>query len=145
MEFFETKVIKVKKEKKRCGHQPAMVILGDKYAKFKCIKCGEIYSSDISSTLWGKREKDNWVNGENLDKIMFPCLCSYKNINLPTHYGMITKTRTDFEKSLYTLHSIEKQNNSYSSVKSYSNLKDLIMNWGIHILKGKILIFEEEK
>lgn len=39
-----------------CEHQPAMVILKEKYAKFKCIKCGKIYKTNILSILWGKRK-----------------------------------------------------------------------------------------
>jgi len=143
MEFFETKVIKVKKEKKRCGHQPAMVILGDKYAKFKCIKCGEIYSSDISSTLWGKREKGNLVNGENLDKIMFPCFCKYLN----NRYGIITSKYDKGNEEFFInrlLINDEPQWNYSTDVCSVS-LEKLIKDYNVKILKGKILIFEEEK
>ena len=149
MEFFETKVIKVKKEKKRCGHQPAMVILGDKYAKFKCIKCGEIYSSDISSTLWGKREKDNWVNGENLDKIMFPCFCSYSINTLDNpaekQLGFMDYISINGEKAKYILLNIGWQKKGCKLIPIFDSLENLIISYHIHILKGKILIFEEEK
>jgi len=151
MEFFETKVIKVKKEKKRCGHQPAMVILGDKYAKFKCIKCGEIYSSDISSTLWGKRKKGNWVNGENLDKIMFPCFCSWV-MEKKKYYGEINKSyNSNAQKDIYLLSDITRQVNGkdfgqhFSVIYDSDSLERLIKNQDIHILKGKIIIFETEK
>jgi len=81
MKYSETKVVKVKKEKNKCEHPhpPAMVILKEEYAQFKCLRCGEIYGTNILSNLWEEQPKGNYVNGENLDKIKFPCFCSYSN------------------------------------------------------------------
>ncbi len=139
--YFETKVVKVKKVEKgkeKCIH------VGMAYAENKtgdtieCMNCGEYF------VLEGKEQpKGNWVNGENLDKIKFPCFCSYGG----SQYGMITKTKANeaFDNEFYTLHGIKKQYSSFSSIRSYYNFVDLIRVWDIHILKGKIIIFEGEE
>ena len=112
--YLEIKVVKVKK-KSNC-----------------CPTCGREV----------EKPKGNWFNGENLDKIKFPCFCSYGG----SCYGLITRTKANeaFDNAFYTLHGIEKQHGSFSSVRSYYNFQDLIKAWDIHILKGKIIIYEEE-
>ena len=60
--YFETKVVKVKKENKGCD------------VEFICPICNEMLSHNNK-----KEPKGNWVNGENLDKIKFPCFCSYSD------------------------------------------------------------------
>ena len=74
--YFETKVVKVK--------QRIHTGMFDPYNNtVKCIYCGKTFKVK-------PRPKGNWVNGENLDKIKFPCLCSYKNIGVE-HKGMINR------------------------------------------------------
>ena len=124
--YFEIKVVKVKKEKEYFNQ---IIIDGKKYTL-----CKEEYLH---------KEKGSWVNDENIRKIKFPCFCSFK-YRTETHYGIITRTQLNLNRDHYTLHSIWKQHSSYSSVKSYSELKELIENYDIHILKGKIILFEKE-
>ena len=121
--YFETKVVKVKKQPK-----DSATIYN------QCPICKEIHKCNF-------KKQGNFVNGENIDKIKFPCLCSW-NIPLDKdiNYGLLIKITND----LYTLYNINKQH-SYSLVVGIDNrLKDLIKRWNIHILKGKIIIFEEE-
>ena len=132
--YFETKVVKVKKEK-RVEVRDNWEYISDKYLKR--------LKTELAKELKRREKKGNWVNGENLDKIKFPCFCSYGG----SQYGMITRTKANeaFDNVFYTLHGIEKQHNSLSSVRSYYNFADLIRVWDIHILKGKIILYEEEK
>jgi len=141
--YLELKIVKVKKEK--CKHSEILF----KNGIFKCEHCGhrlKIKRYD-KNTRWGwieynqKQLKGNWVNNENLDKIKFPCFCSYCN-----GYGLITRTKANeyYNTVFYTLHGINKQHSSFCSVRSYTNFRDLITVWDIHILKGKIILFEEE-
>ena len=126
LEFFETKVIKVKKEKDKCEHQ----IHNIDYA-FRCPKCGEVFTPH-------KGGEGNWVNGENLDKIKFPCFCKWND-----NVGMIIYDFWDVP--MFTLIKIDKQterNHTYAHLKS---LKELIEKYNIHILKGKVIIFDFEK
>jgi len=113
--YFELKVVKVKKEKPE-----------QKY----CPCCG------------GKIEMEkpigNWVNGENLDKIKFPVGCNW---HIPlrdddVQYGILMKKNSGIE-----LHHIKQHN--YSSIIASGDLKELIKRWDIHILKGKIILYEE--
>ena len=137
--YFELKVVKVKKEKReKCVH--FMLTYVNELDRYKCNKCGVIGFWDNRGFTVSK-PKANIVNGENINKIKFPCLCSYNE----DCYGMITKTKANecYDNEFYTLHTIDKQYNSFSSVRSYYNLKDLIEVWNIHIRKGKIIIFEE--
>ncbi len=125
--YFETKVVKVKGEKKENSSSIEVMIDGKKYTL-----CKEGYLH---------KEKGNWINGENLDEIKFPCFCRYSN----NRHGLITKTYIGEDKeTIYTLHGIENQYFSLSSIKSYSKLRRLIEAFNIHILKGKIILFEEE-
>ena len=135
--YFETKVVKVrKKEKKKCEH-----LMGEwnpKKMTIECDMCGKILDR-----FWNEIEpKGNWVNGENLDKIKFPCFCSYKQLN-QKYYGEI-KVIKDGDNYLYSLYYIEKQGDE-CWIDCNSSLKNLIKNHDIHILKGKIVIFEEEE
>ena len=131
--YLETKVVKVKKEKDFwCGGMK----IGDKQYKVFKRKNGVPYLKEFD-----KPQKGNWVNGENLDKIKFPCFCRYSK----NRYGIITKTYIgEDKKTIYTIHGIENQYFSLSSIKSYSDLKKIIKAFDIHILKGKIILFEEE-
>ena len=123
--YFETKVVKVKKAEKP-------IVSSKEWTPDYCPCCGQ-------RTVVEK--KGNWVNGENLDKIKFPCFCRYN----AGYTGMITKDGMNY----YELHNIEKQaDENYlggrTLVAKELDLKILIKCWHIHILKGKIIIFEEE-
>ena len=105
----------------------------------------EEWTPDCCPCCGAKREAEkplgNWVNGENLDKIKFPCFCSYN----AGYTGMITKDGMNY----YELHNIEKQaDENYlggrTLVAKELDLKILVKCWHIHILKGKLTLFEEE-
>ena len=83
--------------------------------------------------------KGNWVNGENLDKIKFPVPCSYVDEDKKKHIGML-----NCYVNQYRLYVLEKQSND-NFVDDCTSLKNLIREYDIHILKGKIIIYEEEK
>jgi len=120
--YLEMKVVKVKKEKK---YSDKIIIDGKKYTL-----CEEEYLH---------KEKDHWVNGENLDRIKFPVLCSYIDPeDIKKHIGMLNKY-----VKWYRLYNIEKQTND-NFVDDCTSLKNLIRDYNIHILKGKIILFEEE-
>lgn len=132
MEFFETKVIKVKKEKKECEH---------KNVKFQCCTCGKILSEHSTYNNF-KNKKGNWVNGENLDKIMFPCFCSYiVRVTGEKRYGRLDKAWVN-NRNEYQLSS-DKQEEDLSVLYSDPSLKKLMINLKIRIEKGKVIIFEE--
>ena len=131
MEFFETKVIKVKKEKGVSHHC-------NKW--FTCPICGK----KLSHNYKGEKEKGNFVNGENLDEIKFPCFCSYS-----PDFGIGILTKIDVGGEFrYELHNIIKQNDTLcgcSCVSESNCLYEIIVKNNIHILKGKIIIFEFDK
>lgn len=134
LEFFETKVIKVKKEKGVSHHC-------NKW--FTCPICGK----KLSHNYKGEKEKGNFVNGENLDKIKFPCFCSFSDpILKDCRYGMIIN---EGYFNNYLLVEVKTSGQSDSNMvrdkASRKALKDLIQYWDIHILKGKIIIFDFEK
>lgn len=120
--YFETKVVKVKKEWTP-GHCPC---------------CGAKREAE--------KPKGNWVNSENLDKIKFPCLCSYKQplADLNEHLGIIEYVAICGEKARYILLNIEGQRRGCKLIPIFEDLKSLIESYEIHILKGKIIIFEED-
>jgi len=89
-----------------------------------------------------KQPKGNWVNGENLDKIKFPVPCSYRSHTGKKRYALLNKDKNN-GKDEYQLSRIFQDTCSNFFLASDS-LKKLIRKWDIHILKGKIIIFEEE-
>jgi hypothetical protein len=119
--YFETKVIKLKKEKRE-------------WKPGYCPCCGK------------KTEEPeaNIVNGENLDKIMFPCFCSYHETNCTERYGMLNKG-CNHQVDIFELHKIEQQSDFLSREDHNLSLEYLMKHYNIKILKGKIIIFEEEK
>jgi len=145
MEFFETKVIKVKKEKKeyKCEH-PVV-----KFSYCQCTKCGKYVPMPLNPMLMTQRSKSkgNWVNGENLDKIKFPCLCSYSINTLDNpaekQLGFIDYISIYGEKAKYILLNIGWQTKGCKLIPIFDSLENLIFSYHIHILKGKIIIFEE--
>ena len=119
--YFEMKVVKVGKPKPKL---------------FMCKACGTI--------LPAEKPKGNWVNSENLDKIKFPCFCSYMYGNKKS-YGEINEIWDDIKYlNVYTITDITKQTQGISIKYQYKSLKDMILNRRIHILKGKIILYEEE-
>lgn len=131
--YFETKVVKVKKGEK-CEHVGRAYPYSKTGDTVECVDCGKKF-------ILGQEEpkpKGNWVNGENLDKMKFPCFCSW-NIPLDNEkqYGLLIKG--------YSLYSLRKQSLYQDNlVEENKNLEPLIKRWDIHILKGKIIIYEEE-
>jgi len=126
--YLETKIVKVRKK--------------EKCRMFKeCYRCGQEYICMMERN----KRKGNWVNGENLDKIKFPCFCSYFWGSCK-FYGSINKRFMDDGSGyIYNLIDIDNQTNCVNSVCSMTSLKKLIEHYNIHILKGKIIIFDEEK
>lgn len=122
--YFETKVVKVKKENKCKLH------IG------KCKSCN--FNGYCVHQMNNEKPKGNWFNGENLDKIKFPCFCSYiKNNN--KRYAILVKN-----EELIFIINVEKQNTTPEYIISREYFDILIKEGKIHILKGKIIIFEEE-
>ena len=122
--YLETKVVKVKKEEKE-------------------------WTPDCCPCCGAKREAEkplgNWVNGENLDKIKFPCFCTHKDKSSGySGYGMLISGIDGSSDKEYVLVDIGKQREQLTTVSSNKSLKELIEIWDIHILKGKIILFEEE-
>ena len=97
--YLETKVVKVKKEKK-CQHLKYMVGYVPTGSYYECPACGKkVYIKNV------KDKKGNWVNGENLDRIKFPFFCRYENNRL----GMITSGTPTYGNYEYILHNIDSQ------------------------------------
>ena len=128
--YFETKVVKVKKAEKK---------------KLYCPVC--------NSELEREKPLGNWVNGENIDKIKFPVPCRYTEFGENEfHYGILSnEISRENDKDLFSVIRIDGQANKKSKDYQWSlrytnkSLKELIDIYDIHILKGKILIFEEEE
>ena len=116
--YLETKIVKVRSEKK----------------KEYCPRCG---SEIIMEKVVG-----NWVNGECIDKIKFPCFCSFSD-------GEGSKRKKGFlsmNNGYYYITNIDYQKKIQKDIAgSECDLKVFITKHNIHILKGKIIIFEEEK
>jgi len=132
--YLETKIVKVKKEKKDfwCG---GMRIDDKQYKVFKRKK-GIPYLKEF--------KKGNWVNGENLDKIKFPCFCSYKDGDI-RKIGMFNRVFFRGEY-FYVITDCSQQYVDSNGEQFYhpSNLEMMFKRYDIHILKGKIILYEEE-
>jgi len=129
--YLEVKVVKVKKEKKE--------IVGE-----ICIKgmYYPIYENKHNRIYFESKKKiGNWVNGENLDKIKFPCFCSYSD----GEGSERKKGLFSMNSGYYYIADIENQKREQEDVsQKCDNLKDFVRFNNIHILKGKIIIWEEE-
>lgn len=123
--YFETKVVKVK-----C--KP--VVSSKEWTPDYCPCCGQ-------RTIVEK--KGNWVNGENLDKIKWPSVCSYRD-GLVIKHGQLNKGFFR-GKYYYFITDESMQYKDANCEQFYVNLKKLIDDYDIHIRKGKIIIFEEDK
>ena len=145
--YFEMKVVKVNKaDYPKCKHLEVLF----KDGIFKCVNCGhrlKIKRYD-KNTRWGwtefkKKPKGNWVNGENLDKIKFPCFCSYTD----GEGSLRKKGFLSASNGYYYIADITSQKKEQNDVGVYSNcydLKTFIRENNIHIIKGKIIIYEEK-
>jgi hypothetical protein len=134
--YFDVKVVKVKKEDK-CEHFLLTYIT--KLDRYRCNKCGAIGFWNNKGFIVNK-EEGNFVNGENLDKIKFPCWCSYLDGMRVKHYGELDQTTS----GCYKIRILEQaKNNLYTYIKC--NLKELIETYKVKILKGKVVLFEKEE
>ena len=130
--YFETKVVRVKK-KDKCKYYTH---------EFVCPICGEILEHG-KKTCPDHTEGD-WVNGENLDKIKFPCFCRWDYGKGSKKYlGMINCTY--HKDSCWQIIGIEEQKTEENVCRQADTLKELIEQHNVKILKGKITIFEEEE
>lgn len=130
--YFEMKVVKVEKEKEYVGE---ICIRGERKPLY--IENNRIYFEGKEKP----KRKGNWVNGENLDKIKFPCFCKWSNNGW---VGMIIKDWKECD-AVYTLVRVDEQTNRNHTYGCFRSLEKLIKDYDIHILKGKIIIFEEEE
>ena len=113
--YFEMKVVKVEGKKKEY-----------------CPRCG--------SEIIMEKPVGNWVNGENLDKIKFPCFCSYSN-NDEKGIGLFS-----VNNNFYYITNINFQKKVQEDISGGCyDLKEFIIRNNIHVLKGKIIIFDEEE
>jgi len=143
--YFETKVVKVKKERKNnnlcspsCSWNGFCIHQKKRIGKKKCI---------ISEN------RGNWVNDENLDKIKFPCFCRFDankgmfgdpSKNYKVHgIGKIDKNFTEGQVQ-YQLSWADHQQENLSVLCETPSLKRLIEIYDIKIRKAKLIIFEEE-
>jgi len=141
LDYLSVKVVKV--EKKKDKYFAKGKVQGRMVGLFK--KDGEICSETI------KIPKGTWFNGENLDEIKFPAYCSWKAEDKIV-YGEINTNYNEHKQELeYELSDITKQvdgdtmGSKYSVQYSGFSLKKLFENRDIHILKAKIVLFEESK
>lgn len=89
--------------------------------------------------------KDIWVNGECINKIKLPCFCTHKDKSEGySGYGMLIKDLNGSSNVEYVLVDIGKQRGEITSVSSNESLEKLIKKWDVHIIKGKIILFEEK-
>jgi len=138
MKYFETKIVKVKKEK----YFKKQIIDGKLYGYYKN-KNDNLCLEEIKPYLKAKKPKwGNWVNGENLDKIKFPCFCKFDKKKL----GMIIRILFyNPVREMFTLVYLNGQSRFVvNTVESRESIKSLISNNNIHILKGKITIFDDD-
>jgi len=134
MKYFETKVMKVKKEKD--------------YKLENLIKKAQEISKEIQLIRAAKAYKqgkwfgNNYVNNENIDKIKFPCFCSFSHPRLKDlRYGIITNTGYHCG---YALIDVGSQSLGVHLMNTQHYLDKLIKEWDIHILRGKIIIFNDD-
>ena len=155
--YLECKVVKVKKlEKKK-----SILVLRDNNTGKHYKVTQYNYTLKIGDVIWYKNEKriltncevvkiinaekpkpkGNWVNGENLDKIKFPAFCSYQYFisgkKGDKSNGMLMKLGNN-----YYIANIDSQGDYTPYFVNY-DLKFLIENFNIHIIKAKVILFEE--
>ena len=126
LDYLSVKIVKV--EKKKDKYFAKGKIQGRIVGLFK--KDSEICSETIKP------------NSENVDKIKFPAPCSYISHTGKKRYALLLKGK-DNNGYKYELLKMS-QDNGESIFLSNTSLKHLIRKWNIHILKGRIVLFEEE-
>ena len=150
-EYFSLKVVKVKKAEK-CKHNS---VVRYENGDVHCYYCKSLLKNNVSideymsDTFIGDLQKKNkskqpkgtWVNGENLDKIKFPCFCRWSDNGW---VGMLIKDYVNDEPR-YTIARIDRQTKQSETYGSFKDLKQMIKVYDIHILKGKVIIFDEEE
>ena len=136
--YLDVKVVPVEQKEKQEYLTTAKI--GGKLYGFLYYQ-GELVMEQIKKKV-KKPKKGNWINGENLDKIKFPCFCSYVSHTGEKRYAQLNKVNNG-SKEKYKLSRIF-QDNGENIFLSCDILKKFIRKWDIHILKGKIILFEEE-
>jgi len=79
--YLGVKVVRAKKQKNK-----VVKFIGRKYELY--VKDGKV---SIRRHKHQYKPKGNWVNGENLDKIKFPCFCSYIDSENKKKIGMLNR------------------------------------------------------
>lgn len=160
MKYFELKVVRVEKEKK-CPHLISFFKKPAHNKGIECSNCGRVFTlSDIlcqhgwkdngEELIYDNKKQGNWVNGENLDKIKFPCYCSYTEQDGEQTYGELNKTYNEqLQKATYLLsditHQVGYEDDFKHSVRYEDDLLERLLKIRkIKIRKGKVIIFEEE-
>ena len=157
--YFEVKVVRVKKG---CQHNKAEWVSDRKFwkcskcgepvlcpMKYKCNKCGYIFECETATGPVFRQPKAKWINGENLDKIKFPCYCSYIEQDGKKTYGELNKTyNEEKEEVTYLLSDIThqvgyKEDFRHSIRYEDESLERLLKIRKIKIVKGKVILFEE--
>jgi len=136
--YLEIKVVKVKKYIKK------QVIEGRLYGYYYNKKGILCFEKIKPYTKPKQLRKGNWVNGECIDKIKFPCLCWYLS---GTGKRYCELDFIQYDKGFYRVRELKQCDIKDSSRAEFWNfsLKSLINSLNLHILKGKIILFEEEE
>ena len=109
-----------------------------------CVECGLKNICRQYKREYKKLEKPGtWVNGENLDKIKFPCACTYTLDGKERQPGILTSGIPKLEYE-YILHSIGYQSDCSAEDRSNS-LIDLMKKFDIKIEKAKTVLFREKE
>ena len=143
IKYWDVKVVKVKgrKQETKCEH--SVIYYKPGMEGYRCCKCEK--KVDSNGNDWG-----NFVNGEDLDKIKFPCFCSFVKGNDDLNYGMIifewkTNRYTGQLYKLYKLLPLDGQHiDSASTLGEFQCLDYFIELYQVKILKGKVILFKEE-
>ena len=91
----------------------------------------------------GERSGGNNVNGENLDKIKFPCFCSYVYMNV-RRFGELRMISDGKYGGIYKIFNLRQDKGVSDYTITEFSLEGIFKNYDIHILKAKIILFEEK-
>lgn len=134
--YFDVKMVGIKKEDK-CKYYTH---------EFVCPICGEMLEHGKKTCT--DHNKGNFVNGENLDKIKFPCWCSYRFTKDGEDYlGLLMEEKFANSVPTYEVINIQGQRKVNCGIPRpvFTSLRDLIKEYQVKILKGKVVLFEEVK
>ena len=127
--YLEVKVIKIRKKERIV--KKVIDFQGKKYM---------IVGIKPKPVIKEYKPKGNWVNGEHLDKIKFPCFCSYSD-------GEGSERKKGFlsmNNGYYYIANINTQKKMQNDVTDPClGLNKFITKYNIHILKGKIILFDD--